>query len=134
MADQKFLASFGVEIDETGLLRLQEALTKNRALADELASAFEHAQEAMKSFFDSMSEMSMPSLDFGASPTGTLPNGAASGRKMILSTDVIGFQPGEEMTLEFEGAVTKGLILSRMVEADSYSGPWKTELLIEIHS
>ena len=28
MADQEFLASFGVEIDETGLLRLQEALTK----------------------------------------------------------------------------------------------------------
>ena len=26
MADQEFLASFGVEIDETGLLRLQEAL------------------------------------------------------------------------------------------------------------
>ena len=32
MADQEFLASFGVEIDETGVLRLQEALTKNRAL------------------------------------------------------------------------------------------------------
>ena len=58
---------------------------------------------------------------------------ADSGRKMILTTEVIGFQPGEEMTLDFEGTVTKGLILSRMVEADSYSGPWKTELLIEIH-
>ena len=52
MADQEFLASFGVEIDESGLLRLQEALTKNRALADDLAAAFNRAQEAMTSFFD----------------------------------------------------------------------------------
>ena len=66
MADQEFLASFGVEIDETGLLRLQEALTKNRALADDLAGAFNRAQEAMTSFFESMTEITMPSLDFGS--------------------------------------------------------------------
>ena len=58
---------------------------------------------------------------------------ADSGRKMILSTNVVGFQPGDEMTLSFEGTTTKGLITSRMVDADSYAGPWKTELLIEIH-
>ena len=66
MADQEFLASFGVEIDETGLLRLQEALTKNRALADDLAGAFDRAQEAMTSFFVFMAEISMPTLDFGS--------------------------------------------------------------------
>ena len=55
------------------------------------------------------------------------------GRKMILSTNVVGFQPGDEMTLSFEGTTTKGLIVSRMVDADSYAGPWKTELLIEVH-
>ena len=58
---------------------------------------------------------------------------ADSGRKMILSTNVVGFQPGDEMTLSFEGTTTKGLIVSRLVDADSYAGPWKTELLIEIH-
>ena len=66
MADQEFLASFGVEIDETGLLRLQEALTKNRALADDLAAAFNRAQEAMTSFFESMTTITMPTLDFGS--------------------------------------------------------------------
>ena len=66
MADQEFLASFGVEIDETGLLRLQEALAKNRALADDLAAAFNRAQEAMTSFFESMNEITMPTLDFGS--------------------------------------------------------------------
>ena len=59
---------------------------------------------------------------------------ADSGQKMILSTNVVGFQPGDEMTLSFEGTTTKGLIVSRLVDADSYAGPWKTELLIEIHS
>ena len=58
---------------------------------------------------------------------------ADGGRKMILSTNVIGFQPGDEMTLSFEGTITTGLIVSRLVDADSYAGPWKTELLIEVH-
>ncbi len=85
MADQEFLASFGVEIDETGLLRLQEALTKNRALADDLAAAFNRAQEAMTSFFDSMAEISMPTLDFGS---GGIAGEAASGLSIPFSLDM----------------------------------------------
>ena len=85
MADQEFLASFGVEIDETGLLRLQEALTKNRALADDLAAAFNRAQEAMTSFFDSMTEISMPTLDIGS---GGIAGEAASGLSIPFSLDM----------------------------------------------
>lgn len=51
---------------------------------------------------------------------------------MILSTNVIGFQPGDEMTLSFEGTITKGLIVSRLVDADSYAGPWRTQILVEL--
>ena len=40
MADSEFLASFKVEIDDTGVERLQDALSQNRALAEELAAAF----------------------------------------------------------------------------------------------
>ena len=58
MADQEFLASFGVEIDETGVLRLQEELTKNRALAEELASAFDTARESVQSFFEELNTLS----------------------------------------------------------------------------
>ena len=72
MADQEFLASFGVEMDETGLLRLQEALTKNRALADGLAAAFDRAREAVTSLFGSLSEVSIPTL---TTPSGTVPGG-----------------------------------------------------------
>ena len=85
MADQEFLASFGVEIDETGLLRLQETLTKNRALADDLAAAFNRAQEAMTSFFESMTEISMPTLDFGS---GGIAGEAASGLSIPFSLDM----------------------------------------------
>ena len=85
MADQEFLASFGVEIDETGLLRLQEALTKNRVLADDLAAAFNRAQEAMTSFFESMNEITMPTLDFGS---GGIAGEAASGLSIPFSLDM----------------------------------------------
>ena len=85
MADQEFLASFGVEIDETGLLRLQEALTKNRALADDLAGAFDRAQEAMKGFFDALSSMSMPALNFGS---GGIAGEASHGLNIPFSLDM----------------------------------------------
>ena len=61
------------------------------------------------------------------------PSFADGGRKMILSTTVTGFQPGEEMTLETEGKIYSGLILERMVEADTAMGPWSTQLLVEVH-
>ena len=36
MADQQFLASFGVDIDESGVSHLQKILAENRTLADSL--------------------------------------------------------------------------------------------------
>jgi len=97
VADQEFLASFGVEIDETGLLRLQEALTKNRALADNLASAFGRAQEAMMSFFGSMTEITMPTLDFGS---GNLTDENQSGLNIPFSLDMT--KATREMTAFFK--------------------------------
>ena len=47
VASQEFLASFGVEIDEAGVARLQNVLEENRALAEELAAAFSEATAAI---------------------------------------------------------------------------------------
>jgi len=47
VADQEFLASFAVEIDESGVSRLQAVLEENRKLAEELAAAFTAASEAI---------------------------------------------------------------------------------------
>ena len=61
MADQEFLASFGVEIDESGLDKLQKALRQNRTLAEELASAFDSARNAVSEFFKQLSASTLPS-------------------------------------------------------------------------
>ena len=61
MADQEFLASFGVEIDESGLDRLRKALKENRTLAEQLASAFDSARNAVSEFFKQLSASTLPS-------------------------------------------------------------------------
>ena len=61
MADQEFLASFGVEIDESGLDKLQKALRQNRTLAEQLASAFDSARNAVSEFFKQLSASTLPS-------------------------------------------------------------------------
>ena len=60
MAEQEFLASFGVEIDESGLDRLQKALARNRELAEQLASAFDSARDTVSGFFRQLSDSTLP--------------------------------------------------------------------------
>ncbi len=54
MANQEFLASFAVDIDESGVSRLQEILTQNREMAEGLAGAFESASTAIQSFLEEL--------------------------------------------------------------------------------
>ncbi len=54
MADQEFLASFAVEIDEAGVTRLQKALEDNRQLADQLASSFQEASAALRTLSEEL--------------------------------------------------------------------------------
>ena len=54
--------------------RLQSALEKNRALAEELAGAFKRAHQEMKSFFQDLGEMSMPTMDFSSGAAGVTEN------------------------------------------------------------
>ena len=75
-----------------------------------------------------------PSLHLTKADLTDTPMIAAGGKKMILSTSVTGFQPGEEMTLEADGERRQGLILERMVEADTAYGEWKTQLVVQLHS
>lgn len=73
-----------------------------------------------------------PTLHLGKTDLADLPMLADGGRKLILSATVTGFQPGEEMTLEADGHFWSGLILERMVEADTSAGEWKTQLLVQL--
>ena len=54
MADQEFLASFAVEIDEAGVTRLQKVLEDNRKLADQLASSFQEASAALRTLSEEL--------------------------------------------------------------------------------
>ena len=65
MSDQQFLASFGVDIDESGVSRLQTILTENRILAESLSAAFDAASESVKAFRESISE-EFPTLFSGS--------------------------------------------------------------------
>ena len=49
-----------MEIDESGLDKLQKVLTQNRTLAEELASAFDSARIAVDEFFRHLSSSTLP--------------------------------------------------------------------------
>ena len=85
MADQEFLASFGVDIDESGVSRLQKILTENKTLGDSLAASFNAAAEGVKAFKESVST-DLPSL-FGGGYGNVTENlfGSAGGLKIGLN-------------------------------------------------
>ena len=66
MADQEFLASFGVEIDESGVSRLQAVLEENRTLADSLAASFAAASEAIHALAEDLGCDWIPADDLSA--------------------------------------------------------------------
>ena len=55
MVSQEFLASFAVDIDESGVSRLQSVLEENRDLANVVASAFSAATAAIREYQDAAS-------------------------------------------------------------------------------
>ena len=85
MADQEFLASFGVDIDESGVSRLQQILMENKTLGDNLAASFNAAAEGVKAFKESIST-DLPSL-FGSGYGNVTENlfGSAGGLKIGLN-------------------------------------------------
>ena len=70
MADQEFLVSFAVDIDEAGVSRLQAILTENRELADSLAAAFNAASEAVRSFAEGLGILPSFSAGYGITTEG----------------------------------------------------------------
>ena len=85
MADQEFLASFGVDIDEFGVSRLQQILTENKSLGADLAASFNAAAEGVKAFKESIST-DLPSL-FGGGYGNVTENlfGSAGGLRIGLN-------------------------------------------------
>ena len=75
-----------------------------------------------------------PTLHLKIKDYADMPSFADGKSKLVIPTRVLGFRPGEEISVELvHGFSMPGLILKRHVEADTGSGPWMTELLMEIH-
>ena len=70
MAEQEFLASFAVDIDEAGVSRLQTILAQNRELADSLAEAFNAASAAIRSFAEDLGILPNFSAGYGITTEG----------------------------------------------------------------
>ena len=61
MPMQEFLASYAVEVDESGVTRLEQVLSSNRELAESLAGAFDSARSALSSLQTSLDDLDLQS-------------------------------------------------------------------------
>ena len=59
---QEFLASFGVEVDEAGVSRLQGILKENKTLAEDLSKAFSAARASLKPLLTTTATEALNSL------------------------------------------------------------------------
>ena len=61
-----------------------------------------------------------------------VPSFAGSGRLMVLSAAVSGWRPGQTVEVECPEVAARGMITERSVDADTASGAWKCELVVEL--
>ena len=50
----------------------------------------------------------------------------------ILSATVAGWRPGQTVEVQQGSVFFRGIIVSRSVDADTASGPWKSEMIVEV--
>ena len=84
MASQEFLASFAVELDESGITRLQSVLKDNRTLADALSAAFASAASGLSSLIAEVSK-SIPDLSAFVTAQNDAADAANQAREAISS-------------------------------------------------
>ena len=141
-ADQEFLASFAVEIDESGVSRLQTVLEENRKLAEELAAAFSAASEAIHTLTEDLG--TLPGFSGGIAEEGFSGlGGIALGldlteAKKDLSAFMdqlkkpVGWPLGKQVSVTWKGQNLEGLVTERSVDADTMEGNWQSEIMIEV--
>ena len=62
--------------------------------------------------------------------TGKVRRGSPS--LMILSATVSGWRPGQTAEVDYKDVHARGIITERSVDADTASGPWKSEMIVEV--
>ena len=72
--------------------------------------------------------------DTDLTDTVTFAGGALRGTKQlaVLSAAVSGWRPGQTVEVRQGSTSFRGIIVSRSVDADTASGPWKSEMIVEV--
>ncbi len=55
-----------------------------------------------------------------------------TGSRLIVSTAMMGWLPGMVIQVKWKGTAQTGRIVSALIQADNVSGPWKSELELEL--
>ena len=55
-----------------------------------------------------------------------------TGSRLIVNTAMMGWLPGMIIQVKWKGTAQTGRIVSAMIQADNVSGPWKSELELEL--
>ena len=61
-----------------------------------------------------------------------LPVFVSGGSLMILPCIVAGWRPGQTVEVEYKNIRARGIVTARSVDADTGSGPWKSEIMAEV--
>lgn len=55
-----------------------------------------------------------------------------TGDRLLAVTEMIGWPLGENLTITWQGVSRTGRLVSRLIQADTGDGPWKSELELEL--
>ena len=55
-----------------------------------------------------------------------------TGSRLIVNTAMMGWLPGMVIQVKWKGTIQTGRIVSALIQADNVSGPWKSELELEL--
>lgn len=61
-----------------------------------------------------------------------IPSFVDSGRIMVLYATVAGWRPGQTVLVSYNDIQARGIIRNRSVNADTSTGPWSTEMIVEV--
>ena len=95
---QEFLASFAVDIDESGVNRLQLILDQNREMAEKVSAAFDQARASMDHYLEGISQDDLSGL---LSFLGGKASQSASGSRASSQQATA---PGEKLSVRFKGS------------------------------
>ena len=135
-AVRQILKASGTGIQLVGFTGREMAFSRGQAFFGRAASALESLAAAADAFpwlspaglvltgrSDRTVTLYLPADHLLSAPT-------AADHRILLSTAMVGWPSGAYVRYAWPGSAGEGRILSRSLDADNESGPWKSELMV----